>query len=58
MEHRDPRKGGAFPVPGPLPVSKEGPLTPTLVPGAQAEPDWAGQGDTASSALGIAHGPG
>lgn len=57
MEHRDPRQGGAFPVPRCLPVSMEGLPMLTLVPGVQAGPDWARQAEIVSSALGTAQHP-
>lgn len=38
MEHWNPEQGVAFLIPGPLPVSMEGPPTLAQVPGVQAGP--------------------
>lgn len=42
-KHKDLKQGGAFPVPGPLPVSSEGPPTPTAVPVVQDGPPGLGR---------------
>lgn len=47
VKHKGLEQGGAFPVPGPLPVSSEGPPTPTAVgPCGTGWAYWVGQANT------------